>query len=74
MDEAAAATVTRVPLSVLHVCLPRECDGVRRTATLAWGMDETWRARGMRAVHVVHVWRPAQPTCHGRVWRVGCEE
>ena len=34
--------VMRVLLFVLHVCLPRECDGVRLTAMLVWGMDEAW--------------------------------
>ena len=35
-------TVMRVLLLVLHVCLVRECDGVRLTAMLVWGMDEVW--------------------------------
>ena len=41
VDEVVAVTV-RVLLSVLHVCLLRECDGVRLTAMLVWGMDEVW--------------------------------
>ena len=38
VDEVIA--VMRVLLFVLHVCLLRECDGVRLTAMLVWGMDE----------------------------------
>ena len=34
VDEVVAVTVMRVLLFVLHVCLPRECDGVRLTAML----------------------------------------
>ena len=34
--------VMRVLLFVLHVCLLRECDGVRSAAMLVWGMDEVW--------------------------------
>ena len=41
VDEVVAVTVLRV-LFVLHVCLLRECDGVRLTAMLVWGMDEVW--------------------------------
>ena len=37
-----AMTVMRVLLFVLHVCLLRECDGVRLTAMLVTGMDEVW--------------------------------
>ena len=37
-----AVTVMSVLLFVLHVCLLRECDGVRLTAMLVWGMDEVW--------------------------------
>ena len=37
-----AATVMRVLVFVLHVCLLRECDGARLTAMLVWGMDEVW--------------------------------
>ena len=33
-----AVTVMRVLLFVLHVCLLRECDGVRLTAMLVWGL------------------------------------
>ena len=28
--------------NLLHVCLLRECDGVRLTAMLVWGIDEVW--------------------------------
>ena len=34
-----AVTVMRA-LFVLHVCMLRECEGARVTATLVWGMDE----------------------------------
>ena len=40
-------TVMRVLLFVLHVCLLRECDGVRKTAMLVWGMDEVWFRYGV---------------------------
>ena len=40
MDAVLAVTVMHVLLFVLHVCLLRECDGVRFTAMLVWGMDE----------------------------------
>ena len=42
MDAVVAVTVMRVLLFVLHVSLLRECDGVRLTATLVWGIDEVW--------------------------------
>ena len=44
LDAVVAVTVMRVRvlLFVLHVCLMRECDGVRLTAMLVWGMDEVW--------------------------------
>ena len=42
MDEVVAVTVMRVLLFVLHVCLLRECDGVRLTAMLVSGIDEVW--------------------------------
>ena len=35
-------TVMRVLLCVVHVCLLRDCDDVRLTAMLVWGMDEVW--------------------------------
>ena len=38
VDEVVA--VIRVPLFVLHVCLLRECGGVRLKAMLVWGMDD----------------------------------
>ena len=40
VDEVVAVTVMCVLLFVLHVCLLRECDGVKLTAMLVWGMDE----------------------------------
>ena len=40
VDEVVAVTVIRVPLFVLHVCLLRECGGVRLKAMLVWGMDD----------------------------------
>ena len=42
VDEVVAVTVMRLLLFVLHVCLLRECDDVRFTAMLVWGMDEVW--------------------------------
>ena len=36
VDAVFAVTVMRVLLFVLHVCLLRECDGVRWTAMLMW--------------------------------------
>ena len=42
VDSMVVITVMRVLLFVLHVCLLRECDGVRLTAMLVWGMDEVW--------------------------------
>ena len=65
VDEVVAVTVMRVLLFVLHVCLLRECDGVRLTAMLGWEMDEVWLVRGMWVVHVVQVLCPAQLTCYG---------
>ena len=40
VGEVVVVTVMRVLLFVLHVCLLRECDGVRLTAMLVLGMDE----------------------------------
>ena len=40
VDASVAATVVRLLLFVLHVCLRRECDGARLTAMLVWGVDE----------------------------------
>ena len=34
--------MTRVPLSVLHVCMLRECEGAKVMAMLVWGMEEVW--------------------------------
>ena len=42
MRAVVAVTVMHVLLFVLHVCLLRECDCVRLTAMLVWGMDEVW--------------------------------
>ena len=42
VDEVVAVNVMCVQLFVLHVCQLRECDGVRLTAMLVWGMDEVW--------------------------------
>ena len=63
VDTVAVVTVMRVLLYVLHECLLRECDGVRLTEMLVWGMDEVWRVRGMWVVHVVQVLCLAQLTC-----------
>ena len=42
VDEVVVLIVIHVLLFVLHVCLLRECDGVRWMAMLVWGMDEVW--------------------------------
>ena len=42
VDAVIVVTVMRVLLFVLHVCLLRECVGVRLTAMLVWGMDKVW--------------------------------
>ena len=42
VDVVVTVTVMHVLLFVLHACLLRECDGVRLTAMLVWGMDEVW--------------------------------
>ena len=42
VDTMVGVTVMRVLFFVLHVCLLRECDGVRLTAILMWRMDEVW--------------------------------
>ena len=42
VDEVVDVIVMRVLLFVLHVCLLRDCDGVRLTAMLVWEMDEVW--------------------------------
>ena len=39
VDKVVAVTVMRV---LLHVCLLRECDGVRMTTMLLWGPGEVW--------------------------------
>ena len=41
-SSVVAVTVMHVLLFVLHVCLLRQCDGVRLTAMMVWGMDEVW--------------------------------
>ena len=38
VDAVVAVTVRRVLLFVLHVCLLIECNGVRLTAMLVWGL------------------------------------
>ena len=40
VDAVVVVTVMRVLLFVLHVCMLRECEGVRMTAMLVWGIDE----------------------------------
>ena len=65
VDEVVAVTVMRVLLFVVHVCLLRECDGVRLTAMLVWRMDEVWSVRGMWVVHLVQVLCLAQLTWYG---------
>ena len=62
VDEVVA--VMRVPPPVPHVCLLRECDGVRLTAMPVWRMDEVWWVRGMWVVHVVQVCCLGQLTCY----------
>ena len=42
VDKVVAVTVMRGLLFVLHMCLLRECDGVKLTAMLVWRMDEEW--------------------------------
>ena len=42
VDAVVDVNVMRVLLFVLHVCLLRECDGVRLTAMLVWGIAEIW--------------------------------
>ena len=42
VDAVVAVTVVCVLLFVLHVCLLRECDGVRLMTRLVCGMDEVW--------------------------------
>ena len=65
VDAVVAVTVMRVLLFALHVCLLRECGGVRLTEMLVWGMDEVWRVQGMWVVHVVQVLCLAQLMCYG---------
>ena len=42
VDAVIAATLLRVLLFVLHVCMLRECEGTRVTAMLVCGMDRLW--------------------------------
>ena len=42
VDAVVAATVMRVLMFVLHVCMLRECDGARLTAILVWTVDVVW--------------------------------
>ena len=42
VDAVVGVTVMFVLLFVLHVCMLRECEGVRVTAILVWGMDGVW--------------------------------
>ena len=65
LDAVDAVTVIRILLLVLHVCLPRECDGARLTTMLVWGKDEVWWVQGMRVVHVVQTLCLAHLTCYG---------
>ena len=65
MDAVVVVTVMRVLSFVVHVRLLRECDGLRLTAMLVWGMDEVWRVQGMWVVHVVQELCLAQLTCYG---------
>ena len=39
VPSVGAVTVIRVLLTVLHVCIVRECDGARVTAILVWGTE-----------------------------------
>ena len=45
MRAVVAVTVMYVLLSVLHVCVLRECEGGRVTAVLVWGLGEVWLQR-----------------------------
>ena len=40
--DAVVSVTVMCALLVLHVCLLRECDGVRLMVMLVWGMDEVW--------------------------------
>ena len=42
VDTVLAATVVRVLLFVLHLCMLREGEGAKVTAMLVWGIDEVW--------------------------------
>ena len=52
-DTVVAVTVMCVLLFLLHVFLLRECDGVRLTPMLVWGMDEVWCVRCEELVEYV---------------------
>ena len=62
-----AVSVMCVLLFVLHVCMLRECNGVREKAMLVRGTGEMglWWVQGMSmwVVYVVHILCPAQLTC-----------
>ena len=42
MNAVVDVTVMRILLFELHVCMLRECVGVRLMAMLVWGMDDVW--------------------------------
>ena len=42
VDAVVAVTVMRVLLSVLHVCMLRECDSANVTAMMVWAIEEVW--------------------------------
>ena len=42
VDELVDVTVMHVLLFVLHVCLLRECHGVRLTEMMVLGIDKVW--------------------------------
>ena len=42
VDAVVGVTVMRVLLSVLHVCMLRECDAANVTAMMVWAMEEVW--------------------------------
>ena len=42
VDAVVVVNVLRVLLFVLHVCLLRECEVVKLTVMMVWGMYEVW--------------------------------
>ena len=42
VDVVVVVTVMRVLLFLLHVYMLRECEDVKVTAMLVWGMEEVW--------------------------------